>query len=482
MDYLVRKQKNIAYCILNKIPTQQSSTSQEIARNLSDFFLSCIIDRGYDIFIDENSDTLLKRVANDKYYTHAVVVVTGTHTGLSERLFEAVENKCLEHFTVAGHILDRSKFEGYYEIHEQFFITNMDEYRRLNCPDMGQTKWHEEHIKIEPIRSEEIVDDNPEIPMTIQLGTKEKAYKHKMHGHNLIDIGLKNNAKFVDIGTKIRASKKYLYYEYEHVFHQNVPEIFNYELISNNIPAPWNTDDPISFEHFNIKVDHFISTGTGLNWIYNLAKLGYHANTKITFIDKSFAVLDFMKNLIEKWNGINYPEFYIQNLKFIPDSFMYDKDYLEQIARDNWTKFLKEFPDFEKIWNEIKNLKYEFKIIDLFGNNKLDFIRDDDITFINVSNVFNFIANAHYASVKFRVSRENGLIAKLQKINGDIILHMPTRIGKFYKKDLSETDKISTAKVRDFAFWDINEFNSPPWQVDNWKSYCPITKELRILK
>ena len=190
MDYIVKKQKKIAYCILDNISNQYSTSSQEIARNITDFFLSSLIRREYDIFIDDNTDNLLRRVAADEHYTHAVVLITGTHMGLSERLFEAVETKCLEQFTIAGHILDRSKFDGYYEIHNQFFIANMQEYRRLGQPDMGQTVWHEQHTKLEPIRSTEIVNNDDEIPVWIKMGTNDKTYKHNMHGWNFVDYGL----------------------------------------------------------------------------------------------------------------------------------------------------------------------------------------------------------------------------------------------------------------------------------------------------
>ena len=53
MDYIVKKQKKIAYCILDNISNQASTTSQEIARNLSDFLISSIIENGNDILLME---------------------------------------------------------------------------------------------------------------------------------------------------------------------------------------------------------------------------------------------------------------------------------------------------------------------------------------------------------------------------------------------------------------------------------------------
>jgi hypothetical protein len=481
MDYIVRQQKKIAYCILNNIDNQHSTSSQEIAMNLTDFLLSSIIQRKYDIFIADNTDDLLRRVSSDNFYTHAVILITGTHMGLSERLFDAVENKCQEHFTIAGHILDRSKFEGYYEIHNQFFIANMQEYRRLGSPDVGQNKWNDQHTKLEPIRSTEVVNDDDEIPVSIKLGHNEKIYSHKMHGWNFVDVGLKNNAIFCDVGDTIRNNKKYLYFEYDHVFYRHLPELFNYSLICNNMVTPWNSDSVPDSLNIGASVDHYISTGTGLNWIHNLLQLGYHKDTKVTFIDISYAVLSFMRAMIEEWDGTDYASFYMKRL-VIPDSYEYDLVNLENKIKIWWEEFEKSFDDFLQTWAEIKKLSYDFKLLDFFANNKYKFITPGEITFFNVSDAFNHVPYTHYAGVKFRVSRENNLISTLQKIDENIILYIPTRIGHFYKLNLSENEKKVIGKVKDFNLWDINEFNAPPWQTKNWKSLCPLSGQVKILQ
>ena len=482
MDYIVKKQKKIAYCILDNINNQASTSSQEIARNLTDFLLSSIIENGNDVFIDSTSDALLQRVASDGYYTHAVVLITGTHLGLSTRLFGAIETKCQEHFSIAGHILDRSKFDGYYEIHDQFFIANMDEYRRLGSPAMGETKWNEDHIKVEPIRSTEIVNEDDEIPVWIKQGTVEKPYKHKRHGWNFIEQGLKNDAIFCDVGDEIRRDKKYLYFEHDHVFYRHLPELFNYSLICNNMVTPWNSDELPEYLTPTLPIDHYVTTGTGLNWIHNLLKLTYHENTKVTFMDISYAVLSFMKTMVEEWDGTDYATFYMKQLKFMPSSFDYDLVKHEQNIRAWWEEFEKTFDDFQQTWNVIRKLKYDFKLLDFFVNNDYRFITPGEVTFINVSDAFNHVPYIHYASVKFRVSRENNLIATLQEIDENIILHIPTRIGHFYKPSPNKGEVLIMGPAKDFNLWDINEFMAPPWQKENWKSYCPMTGAIRILQ
>lgn len=482
MDYVVKKQKKIAYCILDNIKNQYSSSSQEIARNLTDFLLSTIIGKNYDVFIDDSADKLLRRVSSDDFYTHAVVVITGNHIGLSERLFDAVEAKCKEPFTIAGHILDRRRFEGYYEIHNQFFIANMSEYRRIGEPDMGLMAWGEEHVKVEPIRSEEYINNDDELPVWIKPGTVEKTYKTKMHGWNFFDQALKQNGVLLDLGSDIRFNKNYLYFEYDHVFYRHMPDLFNYSLICNNVVTPWNSDYLPDSLQIDSPVDHYISTGTGLNWIHNLIKLKYHKGTRVTFMDISYAVLSFMKALVEEWDGKDYAAFYMKQLKFLPDSYNIDLAHFEKRIEEWWEDFRKTFDNFDEVWASIRQLKFDFKLVDFFVNNKFNFIKPGESTFVNVSDAFNHVPYTHYASVKFRVSRENNLISTLQRIDGNITLHIPTRIGRFYKPNLTDDERKTTGKVKDFNLWDINEFKAPPWQEHNWKSLCPITGQVRILQ
>ena len=480
MDYKIVKKNKIIYCILDNIKNQSSTYSQEVARNVSDFFLSLLLKRNYDIIIDDTSDKLLNRAASDEYYTHAVVVITGTHTGLSERLLTAVEKKCTEHFTVAGHILDRN--DSYYEIHNQFFIMNLQEYKRLGMPKMGEMIWNEEHQKIEPIRSSECVRGDSEIPVWIKEGVNLKTYKHKRHGWNFINVGLKNNAIFCDVGDQIRNEKNYLYYEYDHVFMRHVPDLFNYSLICNNMVTPWNSDViPHHLIMNESHVDHYITTGTGLNWVFNLVKLKYTKDTKVTFIDISYSVLNFMKCLIETWDGDDYASFYMNQLKFVPWKYELDLVKHEENIKNWFEEFKMNFKDFKKLWNEIRKLNFDYKLYDLFATNDLSFLNANQITFVNVSDAFNHVPYVHYSPVKYRVARENYLINSLKQISPNIYLYIPTRLGHLYKQNLKDYEKIEFGKIKDFNLWDINEFTCPPWQENNWKSYCPISGEVRIL-
>jgi len=476
MDYRIKKENKIVYCVLDNIENQYSESSKETAKNISDYFLSKTVQRNYDILIDITTDKLIERASSDTFYTHAVVVITGTHLGLSDRLFQHVEEKCKEHFTIAAHILDRA--EAYYEIHNQFFILNLEEFRRIGSPKMGDVDWNKQHTKIQPIRSKECVNGDTEIPVWIKQGNQEKKYTQQRHGWNFVDVGLKNNAIFCDVGDDIRNSKKYLYYEYDHVYYRHVPALFNYQLICNTMVTPWNSDSlPIGIDCYE-PVDHYVTTGSGLNWVYNLYKLGFTDNTTVTFTDINYAVLSFMKLLLEDWDGTDYATFYMDNLKFVPESYDFDLISHEQNIRNWWNKFEDNFDDFRTVWKNVKKLDFHYKLMDFFAPNKFDFINPGQNTFINVSDAFNHVPYVHTANVKFRVARENNLIDTLKQIDENIWLHVPSRLGDFY----SDNNHIHFGRVKHFDLWDINKFNTPPWHEHEWKSYCPMTQETRILK
>jgi hypothetical protein len=189
-----------------------------------------------------------------------------------------------------------------------------------------------------------------------------------------------------------------------------------------------------------------------------------------------------MKSMVEEWDGVDYASFYMKQLKFVPDSYDYDLVNHENKIRTWWNEFEKTFDNFQTLWNDIKKLKYDFKLLDFFVNNEYKFITPGETIFVNVSDAYNHVPYVPFTPVKFRVSRENNLISTLQKIDENIILHIPTRIGHFYKPDLSDSEKRIVGRVKDFTLWDINQFIAPPWQKENWKSLCPLTHEVRILQ
>ena len=70
MDYRIKKENKIVYGIFNNIENQYSESSKETAKNISDYFLSKLLLKSHDILIDDTTDKLIERAAEDNFYTH----------------------------------------------------------------------------------------------------------------------------------------------------------------------------------------------------------------------------------------------------------------------------------------------------------------------------------------------------------------------------------------------------------------------------
>jgi hypothetical protein len=190
MKFRTDKKKSIICCMLDIIDNCKSVNAREVCTNLTDYLIHRFDKHGYDIFISKDEDALLKAAADDGY-SHAVVISAGTSLGLSDRLFPAIDNLCKEAFFIAGHILDRGHHSYYknacFELHQQFYIVNLEDYRNLNCPVVGNEEWVA-YQQLAPIRSDECLYDDSEIPVWMHKGTELKTYSVKLHGWNILPV------------------------------------------------------------------------------------------------------------------------------------------------------------------------------------------------------------------------------------------------------------------------------------------------------
>jgi len=217
----VIKQKRILCCVVDNLDLYQSNTAKEISVNLTDFMLHRFNLYSFDIFIGKNEDELLQEASKDEFYTHAVIIACGTSFKLSDRIFSAIERVCEKEFFISGHILDRNGHSHYknacFELHHQFYIVNLKQYAELGFPLVGQEE-NISYTQIKPERSVEYLYNDHEVPEWIKPGTELKTYDIKLHGWNILNVGLENNKTLIDLGLDIRNNKQYIYYEYDHVF------------------------------------------------------------------------------------------------------------------------------------------------------------------------------------------------------------------------------------------------------------------------
>jgi hypothetical protein len=467
VKFRTEKQQPIVICILDIIDDCKSGYAKEICINLTDFLIHRFDLHEYDIFIDKDEDKLLQ-ASVEEGYTHAVIISAGTSLGLSDRLFDAIKDTCREDFFIAGHILDRKNHPYYknacFELHRQFYIVNLDQYKKLGMPVVGQEEWVE-YQQVAPLRSKECLYDDPEIPVWMTKGNILETYSVKLHGWNILNVALENNKTLQTLNHKIRTSKKYLYYEYDHVFLKTLADIKHYQFFATNFFAGWNSDGLRKDLPFDGPVEQYASVGIGFNWIKNLQLVGFTDNTKVIFTDINYNCLTFMKKLVEEWDGNDYADFYWRNKPMLPNNSLYvSEDYKHQITQQ-WEKFLTTIDNWPALWKQIKGLSYDYILIDYTASFNFDWLESGRRTILNLSNLYNHGPFVAMNSLKYRIRCENNLIRQLKEKDPNITLLVTTRAanGFWRGKNTQYLDK-----VENFTYTDIQELNIPDWHKEDW--------------
>lgn len=459
--------KSILICVVDNRDLYTSGWATEVSINISDFLVHRFAERNYDIFIGKDENELLKE---SQGYSHAVVIAMGTSLGLSDRIFPALEKLCSQDFFIAGHLLHRNEQSyyknAYYELHHQFYVVNVKEYFELGCPEIGQAV-EEEHVQIEPLRSEEFLYGDHEVAVWVKPGTVEKTYSQKMHGWNVISTAFANNKTIIDLGPEIRNNKKYVYYEYDHVFLREVSNIYWNGFFCNNFFASWNSDSLKEDLEFNGNIEQYISVGIGVYWVSNLIKLGVGPNTRVVFTDINYNCLKFMETMVNEWDGTNYHEFYRKHMPRLPNNTTQDVDAYIEYTRIQWEEFVSKFEDWPAMWACIKTLRFDYVLIDYMSAYNLNWIEPGKKTLINLSDVFTHSPYIATQSLKYRISCENKLLNEIKKVDPEITVLMTSRAADGYHP---VEHRIRYGAVKDFDLTDINDLKKPNWHATDWTS------------
>jgi hypothetical protein len=456
-DSILAPTKNhIIYCIINQTDYYIESWNKEISKNLIDWSISNITQQGYIVLESIDEDSILKEAVNLNA-KFAVVFTTGTDFINGNDFFDVVENFCTsEDFFLAGHILDRNN--AYYELHHQCYIINLDLYKKLKLPKIGQIEHYSYYKEISPIRSEETIHDDY-TPLWIKKGTELKDYTHKRHGWNIISIGLQNDYKLIVFDELLRKNKLHYYPDHSVPFMESINFAYNRHTFCSSLAIyPFNSEDNI-FEKFNGTIKQLIVPASGLNWVLLLNNYGFDKNTVIKFYDYSLPTLELMKEIIN-WDGKDYPSFI---RSFIDKKFKFlstDIPYVgPQDLDSSWKEFQKS-TDWEVVWNNIKSqVRFEFHYINLLDSSKdLDWIDNVDNTFINVSNIFNYIGTAAIYSVKSRVYSENKFLERLKEKVPNCFVTIPVRAADGFYNHLTRYDYVYNIRSTD-----IKDLNRPSW-------------------
>jgi len=463
------KKKSLVCCVVDNRHLYTSGWTTEVSNNISHFLVHRFSVRDYDIFIGRDEDEMLN-AANQDGYSHALIIAGGTSLGLSDRIFPALDKLCQQDFFIAGHILHRNEQSfyknAYYELHHQFYVVNLKQYNEIGSPEIGQPK-EEQHTQIEPMRSERFLYGDHEVAEWVRPGNVEKTYTQKLHGWNIIATALKHNKILIDLGPDIRNNKKYLYYEYDHVFLREVSNVYWNHFFCNNFYASWNSDSLRENFEFDGPVEQYITVGIGVYWISNLIKLGVTPDTRVVFTDINYNCLKFMETMVNKWDGKDYHEFYRKHIPRLPNNTKHDVDAYIEYTRQQWEAFVTEYDDWDAVWSKIKSLNFDYVLIDYMSTYNLDWIVPGKKTLVNLSDVFTHSPYIATQSLKFRISCENKLFNNFKKKDPNINVLMTSRAADGFHP---VEHRIRYGAVKDFDLTDINELNKPAWHLEDWSS------------
>lgn len=414
---------DIVYIFLDRIHTCQNTWTAELMKNLSDFVLSNILDKGFNVIQGLDEDEMLREAAKD--YTHAVVLSTGTEFINGDEFFHEVEKEVYgaKDFFLIGHIPDRD--DGYYELHDQCYIINLKTYNELGQPIVGEFSYYSEHTQIEPRRSSENIHDDY-TPIWVTGGDTPRTYKHKWHGWNILSVAFANRKHVKVIMNRFLINKINYYPNHEPAF---IPKS-SYLYGKNQVAAqtmfyPHNTEEIVTTD-FKGPIRQLVIQASGLNWVDYLITYGYTKDTVVRFVDYNLFALECMKEITDKWNGTNYSTFIKQYVE--SRAAFLGKDGSDWLAAGG-KLYDPDIPEWTLIQDTVK---FEFKHEDLVLNKGLDvstWVDNLPNTMIHLSHIFNYDPVAPFVPLKHRAYSERLLLDKLKKHVPDAVIVMVNRVS-----------------------------------------------------
>lgn len=343
----------IAFCIVDDIETYNNDDIKTTITNLKHYTISNLFSKGYDVFVNSNEDYLLRQVQS---YDYAVVMSPGTEFINGWAFFNALNNLVKQDFFIAGHILDRTMYDAYYELHHQCYVVNMSYYRSFRLPIVGVLEKNISYTQLEPKRSLENWHDDY-TPKSVSQGYKKVTYINKCHGWNLLRLAFENKLPVLVFDDTIRNNKKHYYPESEQDYYKNVEYIKQkFEYCKNEFVHTSNTE-----------------WNTGIDDKYEQLVLPASGTLYLDLIDKGTVI------------------FYDYN----------------QHALDYWQEHcLKK-----------DNVEYKFIKTDLLNSTEIiDYINPNLKTLVNLSNIFCYEGTAAFYSLEARLKAQNTLVEKLNII------------------------------------------------------------------
>ena len=397
MFYKGKNSKNDICVVIVDDTHKYKPWMRELVKNTADYTITNVTGIGYDVYVVNHADSILKNLVTN--YNVAVVISAGTEFINGRTFFDNLPSD----FFLLGHVLDMG--DGYYSLHYQCYVVNLDMYANLNYPEIGETELLSSHVQTVPSRSIENIHDDY-TPTWINNGTIQQMYKNKFHGWRLISAGLKANYKIEAFNTTLRNSKHYLYRDVDTsdwIYKRYNYCLANYTYDSNtgsvNFPRP-----------YTCQITHLIHPAAGMNWLEKLKIHGFSNKTKVTFFDYNESALEEM---YQKTRNISL------DFEFIPIDVIAEPETLVE---------------------------------------KIDYSHDPVGVVFHMSNIFAYEGTASLTPLRYRVAQENKLIKSIQKHMPVCVLDFDQRAAEGFVPWRNET-----GLAKDLLLTDLSTVELPYW-------------------
>jgi len=318
----------ILFCIIDDIDSYANEEIKTTIRNILDFTISNLHIKGYNVIVDKQEDVLLQHAIN---YDYAVVMSPGTEFLNGFAFFEALDTLLEKDFFIAGHILDRTMYDAYYELHHQCYVVNMGVYNALQRPTAGVLEKDIVHTQLEPNRSTSNIHDDY-TPITVSKGNKQVTYSNRCHGWNLLKTAFENNYPVIVFGDDIRNNKRHYYPESKQDFYKQKEHIdYKLQYCKNEFVHTDNTEWTTGITE---KYEQIVIPASGTLYL-DLIESG-----RVVFYDYNEKALDHWRevcprkdnidylfvhtNLLEEQNLINYLDVNLKTLVNLSNVFCYE--------------------------------------------------------------------------------------------------------------------------------------------------------------
>lgn len=396
--------KKIVYCLIDHTHEYTVNWTKELVKNQADYTISNIYSKNYDVYQSQSEDQVLKHVANLEY-KYAVVFSTGTEFINGQNFFDAINALTLEEFFIAGHVLDRG--DAYYELHHQCYVVNLSKYKEFGYPLVGQFAPGVSHQQLIPIRSSLNYHDEY-TPTWVSPGETYYTYNHCCHGWNILSAAWQRNQRVLVFDENIRTSKKYYYPENQNEFNKHISWAYQRQYYCAE-------------EHVHSATTDTLHKPTG-----NICQVLTPANVPI-WVD-----------IIDAVNPVTVIVF----------------DY-NQKALDYWQSNMP----------TISNVTYKFIKLDIINQFvDLNTILDTSIkeTFINLSNIFAYEGTMFFASLEYRLAKENLLLTHIKESLPTATIYFSMRAA------IGFTNTPATLIGSNNNLIAINELTRPTWHTTDW--------------